>query len=145
MTILGKASVIHFEVYTSRVAVYIRQINISPSNITVFKLEWVFPQRSVEMYFGVLKYVVKISTFPPLRAGFRRLYSTNTSKPLRILFCGSDDFSCASLRALHAEHLRDTQSILSIDVLIRPGKRSGAGMKRIREGMATFLYLCTVR
>ncbi|PQE26954.1 hypothetical protein CJF31_00003694 [Rutstroemia sp. NJR-2017a BVV2] len=64
-----------------------------------------------------------------------RLYSTNDSwEPLRILFCGSDEFSSASLRALHAEHLRDPQSIASIDVVHRPAKRVDRGLKTIRQG-----------
>jgi hypothetical protein len=63
-----------------------------------------------------------------------RFYSAKVSKPLRILFCGSDDFSSASVRALVAERERDPQLIKSIDVLCRPGKRSGRSLKNIREG-----------
>ncbi|QKX56254.1 uncharacterized protein TRUGW13939_03355 [Talaromyces rugulosus] len=59
--------------------------------------------------------------------------STSSSKPLRILFCGSDDFSIASLNALHAEQLRAPQSIESIEVVCRPGKKVGRGLKEIRE------------
>ncbi|KAG4423041.1 hypothetical protein IFR04_003817 [Cadophora malorum] len=62
-----------------------------------------------------------------------KLYSTKTSKPLSILFCGSDEFSIASLRALHAEHKRDPALIKSIDVLCRPGKPAGRSLKQIRE------------
>ncbi|KAH7407856.1 methionyl-tRNA formyltransferase [Cadophora sp. MPI-SDFR-AT-0126] len=62
-----------------------------------------------------------------------KLYSTKTSKPLRILFCGSDEFSIASLRAIHAEHKRDPDLIKSIDVLCRPGKPAGRSLKQIRE------------
>ena len=58
-----------------------------------------------------------------------------TSKPLRILFCGSDAFSSASLRALHNEQKRDSTLIASIDVLCRPGKPSGRSLKKIREGI----------
>lgn len=54
-----------------------------------------------------------------------------TSDPLRILFCGSDHFSCASLSALHALHQAQPTLIDSIDVLVRPGKPSGRGLKRI--------------
>ena len=61
--------------------------------------------------------------------------STKTSNPLRILFCGSDEFSIASLRAIHNEHLRNPKTIASIDVVHRPGKRTGRGLKLIREGM----------
>lgn len=64
-----------------------------------------------------------------------RFYSAKSSKPLRILFCGSDDFSSASLRALHAELERNPQLIKSIDVLCRPGKPSGRSLKNIREGI----------
>ncbi|KAF2461627.1 formyl transferase [Lineolata rhizophorae] len=53
--------------------------------------------------------------------------------PLRILFCGSDDFSIASLRALHTEHLERPDRIAAIDVVCRPGKRTGRGLKKIRE------------
>ncbi|KAH8821018.1 methionyl-tRNA formyltransferase family protein [Xylogone sp. PMI_703] len=62
-----------------------------------------------------------------------RFLSSKVSKPLRILYCGSDDFSSASLRALHAEQQRDLQSIASIDVMCRPGKRTGRSLKKVRE------------
>ncbi|KAI0108465.1 Formyltransferase [Daldinia grandis] len=52
-----------------------------------------------------------------------------TSDPLRILFCGSDEFSCASLEALHQEHVRNPTLIQSIDVVVRPGKLTGRGNK----------------
>jgi hypothetical protein len=55
------------------------------------------------------------------------------TRPLRVLFCGSDEFSCASLRALHEEK-QSNISIASIDVLCRPGKLSGRGMKTVKEG-----------
>lgn len=63
-----------------------------------------------------------------------RLYSTKSYDPLRILFCGSDEFSIASLKALHAYHLKEPSRITSIDVVCRPGKRVGRGLKTIREG-----------
>ncbi|KAI0913950.1 formyl transferase [Ustulina deusta] len=65
-----------------------------------------------------------------------RRYSTTskkTSDPLHILFCGSDDFSCASLKALHDEHVRNPDLIRSIDVVVRPGKRTGRGYKIVRD------------
>ncbi|KAJ5678686.1 hypothetical protein N7462_006930 [Penicillium macrosclerotiorum] len=68
------------------------------------------------------------SKWPVLRG-----YSTKSYDPLRILFCGSDDFSIASLRALHAYHLKQPSRIASIDVVCRPGKRVGRGLKKIRE------------
>ncbi|KFY06714.1 hypothetical protein V492_07818 [Pseudogymnoascus sp. VKM F-4246] len=63
----------------------------------------------------------------------RRLYSSPATRPLRILFCGSDDVSAASLAALCDEQTRDPSSIASIDVLCRPGKPYGRGLKKIRE------------
>lgn len=63
----------------------------------------------------------------------RRLYSSPATKPLRILFCGSDDVSAASLQALCDEQNRHPSSIASIDVLCRPGKPYGRGLKKIRE------------
>ncbi|ETS74625.1 hypothetical protein PFICI_13109 [Pestalotiopsis fici W106-1] len=55
------------------------------------------------------------------------------SEPLRILFCGSDEFSSANLRALHEEQLRNPGLIESIDVVVRPGKRVGRGNKKIQH------------
>ncbi|KAK7746376.1 Methionyl-tRNA formyltransferase [Cytospora paraplurivora] len=58
------------------------------------------------------------------------------SDPLRILFCGSDDFSCASLRALYDLQQSDPKGklIKSIDVLVRPGKPAGRGLRRVAVG-----------
>ncbi|OXV09561.1 hypothetical protein Egran_02678 [Elaphomyces granulatus] len=65
----------------------------------------------------------------------RRSFSSKTCdhEPLRILFCGSDAFSIASLQALHTEKTKRPDSIASIDVICRPGKRYGRGLKEIRE------------
>ncbi|KAI9729809.1 MAG: Methionyl-tRNA formyltransferase [Cirrosporium novae-zelandiae] len=67
----------------------------------------------------------------------RSLFTKPTPKPhhdpLRILFCGSEDFSIASLRALHQEHLHSPSTIASIDVVCRPPKRVGRGLKQKRE------------
>ncbi|KAI1260884.1 formyl transferase [Xylariaceae sp. FL1019] len=63
---------------------------------------------------------------PELRAG-------KQSDPLRILFCGSDEFSCASLKAVYEEHVVNNNSIERIDVVVRPGKRTGRGRKEIQE------------
>lgn len=60
--------------------------------------------------------------------------STKPKQPLRILFCGSDNFSTASLSALHDLHLSSPDLIESIDVLVRPGKPSGRGLKRVAVG-----------
>ncbi|OIW28895.1 Formyltransferase, partial [Coniochaeta ligniaria NRRL 30616] len=77
---------------------------------------------------------------PLLRQPFltqQRLSSTapqrKTSDPLRILFCGSDEFSAASLSALALEHTRNPSLIHSIDVLVRPPKPTGRGLTILRE------------
>ena len=57
--------------------------------------------------------------------------------PLRILFCGSDAFSIASLKALFKEHELDPSVIASIDVVCRPPKATGRGLKAIRQGTST--------
>ena len=64
----------------------------------------------------------------------RRYVSQKISDPLRILFCGSDDFSIASLRALYDEHTKNRGFIASIDVVCRPPKPVGRGLKQFREG-----------
>lgn len=67
----------------------------------------------------------------------RRRFSSAANKasdPLRILFCGSDAFSCESLRALHGEHVRDGRLVEALDVMVLPPKRTGRGFKQIREG-----------
>ncbi|KAJ1326362.1 methionyl-tRNA formyltransferase [Microdochium nivale] len=65
--------------------------------------------------------------------------------PLRVLFCGSDEFSCASLDAIYREHRRNPDIIQSIDVVVRPGKPTGRGLKVIRQpplqGLASSLGL----
>ncbi|KAK1967480.1 formyl transferase [Colletotrichum sublineola] len=70
------------------------------------------------------------------RLGLRPYSATagaGVSDPLRILFCGSDEFSCAALDALNSEKERNPGLIESLDVVVRPGKLSGRGMKKIRE------------
>ncbi|KAH0565311.1 hypothetical protein GP486_001293 [Trichoglossum hirsutum] len=64
---------------------------------------------------------------------YARWSSNNTRYPLRILFCGSDDFSITSLKALHKELVERPDTIASIDVVCRPGKRTGRGFKNVRE------------
>ncbi|KAK2025291.1 formyl transferase [Colletotrichum zoysiae] len=73
---------------------------------------------------------------PTCRPGLRAYSATagsGVSDPLRILFCGSDDFSCAALDALNAVKEQNPGLIESLDVVVRPGKLSGRGMKKIRE------------
>lgn len=74
-----------------------------------------------------------------------RFYTTKSYDPLRILFCGSDEFSIASLRALHAYHLKQPNQIASIDVVCRPGKRVGRGLKKVREGQLNISSNCRLR
>lgn len=68
----------------------------------------------------------------------RRCFSSEISKkssdPLRILFCGSDAFSCESLRALHREHESNKQLIEALDVMVLPPRHTGRGFKEITEG-----------
>ncbi|KAF2199086.1 Formyltransferase [Delitschia confertaspora ATCC 74209] len=68
-----------------------------------------------------------------IRSFYSSTASHKTADPLRVLFCGSDEFSIASLRALHAHKNQQPQSVASIDVVHRPGKRTGRGLKKIRE------------
>ncbi|TQS38617.1 hypothetical protein Golomagni_00875 [Golovinomyces magnicellulatus] len=60
-------------------------------------------------------------------------YSTKVSDPLRILFCGSDEFSVSSLKELQKEKIINPSLIKSIDVLCRPGKPIGRGMRKTAE------------
>ncbi|KAL1612226.1 Methionyl-tRNA formyltransferase [Paraconiothyrium brasiliense] len=67
--------------------------------------------------------------------GCRRFNASSaaTIPPLRILFCGSDDFSIASLRALVQAQKEVPRLIESIDVIHRPAKRTGRGLKTLRN------------
>ena len=55
-------------------------------------------------------------------------------EPLRVLFCGADAFSIYSLRALHKLQQANPEKIASIDVVCRPDKRVGRGLKKVQEG-----------
>lgn len=74
---------------------------------------------------------------PFLNRPVRQLRHAHTARkpfePLRILFCGSDEFSITSLRALHDEHLQNNHNISSIDVVCRPAKPVGRGLKTVRK------------
>ncbi|CAK1363349.1 Methionyl-tRNA formyltransferase, mitochondrial [Cercospora beticola] len=59
--------------------------------------------------------------------------STKLSDPLRVLFCGSDDFSRYSLRALHELKQESPETIGSLEVVCRPDKRTGRGLKQVHE------------
>ncbi|KAK2592677.1 Methionyl-tRNA formyltransferase [Conoideocrella luteorostrata] len=69
----------------------------------------------------------------PARRCIGTLSKKASSDPLRILFCGSDAFSCASLRALHSENVQNRGLVEALDVMVLPGKRTGRGLKQIRE------------
>ncbi|KAG8427839.1 Methionyl-tRNA formyltransferase [Metarhizium acridum] len=70
---------------------------------------------------------------PPYAPSQRRHSSRKVSDPLRILFCGSDAFSCESLRALHREHVNNRALVEALDVMVLPGRRTGRGLKTVRE------------
>ncbi|RGP68142.1 methionyl-trna formyltransferase [Fusarium longipes] len=69
---------------------------------------------------------------------WRRCFSQSTSRrssnPLRILFCGSDEFSCASLKAVHEEQSRNKGLIESLEVMALPPKRTGRGFSSLKQG-----------
>lgn len=64
-----------------------------------------------------------------------RCYSAQkTFDPLRVLFCGADEFSIYSLRRLQALQKSRPDRIASIVVVCRPDKPVGRRGKQIREG-----------
>lgn len=67
----------------------------------------------------------------------RRSLTTSTTSPLRILFCGSDDFSSHSLSALSS---LSNDLVQSITVLTRPPRPTGRGLKKLTYRM--FYLLC---
>ncbi|KAK3714174.1 Methionyl-tRNA formyltransferase [Vermiconidia calcicola] len=58
---------------------------------------------------------------------------TKQHDPLNILFCGTDEFSIYSLRALHKLQNQRPEKIANIDVLCRPNKLGGRHWDRIHE------------
>ena len=67
----------------------------------------------------------------------RYLSSSPQHDPLRVLFCGADDFSIYSLKALNKIRKENPDKVASIDVVCRKDKRVGRGLKQIREGRQT--------
>jgi methionyl-tRNA formyltransferase len=64
--------------------------------------------------------------------------------PLRILFCGADEFSAKSLEVLrHNQHFQEDSIIQSIEVVCRQGKRAGRGLKTVRNGTVYSSCLAT--
>ena len=64
---------------------------------------------------------------------FHNQQGKKIGEPLRILFCGSDAFSVASLKALDRERVNNPELISSLDVVHRPAKRVGRGLKEFRN------------
>lgn len=63
----------------------------------------------------------------------QRHYSqASGNKRIHVLFCGSDDFSIASLNALHSYSQERDSNVASIDVAAKTDKRVGRGLKVIR-------------
>ncbi|CAK4027231.1 Methionyl-tRNA formyltransferase, mitochondrial [Lecanosticta acicola] len=56
-----------------------------------------------------------------------------TSRLYSILFCGADEFSIYSLRAVHRLLDRTLDKVQSIEVVCRPAKRVGRGLQEIQE------------
>ncbi|EME44583.1 hypothetical protein DOTSEDRAFT_172863 [Dothistroma septosporum NZE10] len=54
-------------------------------------------------------------------------------RPLRVLFCGADQFSAASLWEVYSLQQKDRSKIASIDVVCRPDKKVGRGLKQTLE------------
>ena len=77
---------------------------------------------------------------PGIRQAFLaiRKHHTKPCDPLRVLFCGSEHFSIASLQAIYEEHSKAPERIASIEVVCRPPKAYGRGLKQVRES-TTFL------
>jgi methionyl-tRNA formyltransferase len=105
-------------------------------------------QEGIKMNARCLRFVLRKSSFARLTPYSFRFYSTEStttaggdnakvvkeSKPLRILFCGSDEFSIMSLNLLCEERKRNPELIESIDVLVRPAKPVGRNLKTLRPG-----------
>src|ERR1700761_1384929 len=82
--------------------------------------------RSIKYRRGIVTYPASFSTSlgPP---------EQRRHDPLRILFCGSDAFSIASLKPL-VKFMRDGNGIVeTIDVLCRTDKPTGRGLKTLAQ------------
>ncbi len=82
----------------------------------------------------------------PQWAGRRAFSSSGLTRQhdrLNILFCGADEFSICSLRALRELQSRRPDTVESIDVVCRPDKPSGRGLKQFRQG-STVQYRYTL-
>ena|ERR1700760_3138467 len=81
---------------------------------------------SVKYRRGIVSYPASFSTFVRLEQ--------LRHDPLRILFCGSDAFSIASLKPLVKLMRQDNGIIETIDVLCRTDKPTGRGLKALSQG-----------
>jgi methionyl-tRNA formyltransferase len=63
----------------------------------------------------------------------RHFSTAGPRDPIRVLFCGSDAISISSLARLHVESQNFDRKIQSIDVVCRPSKPTGRGLKKIRH------------
>ena len=100
-----------------------------------YPIRWRFPSSNFRVKaMQIQPYLPSARTFIGRACQIRSYSSQVAFEPLRILFCGSDEFSIASLRALYKEHERDKALIESIDVVCRPAKPVGRGLKDVREG-----------
>jgi methionyl-tRNA formyltransferase len=77
----------------------------------------------------------RLSTGHKIYRSYNRLTENGQYKALRILFCGADDFSITSLRAVRELQEEKPHKIASIEVVCKPDKRVGRGLKQIREGL----------
>ncbi|KAG9966120.1 Formyltransferase, partial [Aureobasidium melanogenum] len=75
----------------------------------------------------------RIFTNQSCRSSRRYLSSSPQHDPLRVLFCGADEFSIYSLKALNKIKKENPDKVASIDVVCRKDKRVGRGLKQIRE------------
>ncbi|KAL8953735.1 MAG: hypothetical protein Q9222_000417 [Ikaeria aurantiellina] len=74
--------------------------------------------------------------FSVLNVSSLRQITSKAHDPLRILFCGSDEFSITPLEALNSTRRALPSVISSIEVLCRSDKPTGRGYKGFREGPA---------
>ncbi|KAH0396597.1 Formyltransferase, partial [Aureobasidium melanogenum] len=75
----------------------------------------------------------RVFTHQSCRSPRRYLSSSPQHDPLRVLFCGADEFSIYSLKALDKIREENPDKVASIDVVCRKDKRVGRGLKQIRE------------
>lgn len=75
-----------------------------------------------------------VKRISPAHSSVRRCLSSIIERdaPLRVLFCGSDDFSITCLKALHQYAASDNSNIVSIDVATKTDKRTGRGLKVLK-------------